>query len=61
MAINVGNLIVGNTTVEIEETVNSRPVTITDLEDGTVVHNGKPKKFNKNMSAYMIDMLTSEE
>lgn len=61
MAIKAGNIIVGNTAVEIEETVNSRLVTITDLEEGTVVHNGKPKKFNKKMSAYMIDMLTSEE
>jgi CxxC motif-containing protein (DUF1111 family) len=34
---------------------------IVQMEDGTVVHNGKPKKFNKKMSAYMIDMLTSED
>lgn len=62
MAIKAGNIIVGNTAVEIDDvTVNSRPTTIADLENGTVVHNGKPKKFNKNMSAYMIDMLTSEE
>lgn len=31
------------------------------LEDGTVIHNGQPKKFNKKMSAYMIDMLTTED
>jgi hypothetical protein len=31
------------------------------MEEGTVIHNGQPKKFNKKMSAYMIDMLTSEE
>ena len=34
---------------------------IVSVEDGTVIHNGQPKKFNKKMSAYMIDMLTSEE
>jgi hypothetical protein len=34
---------------------------VVQMEEGTVIHNGQPKKFNKKMSAYMIDMLTSEE
>jgi len=47
---------------EIEETVELKPEsTIVQMEEGTVIHNGQPKKFNKKMSAYMIDMLTSEE
>jgi CxxC motif-containing protein (DUF1111 family) len=67
MAIKVGNLIVtGNDTVI--PSVETEGVTevkienkIVQMEDGTVIHNGKPKKFNKKMSAYMIDMLTSED
>jgi hypothetical protein len=65
MAINVGNLIVKNKLVATVENAIATPVTIENkivqMEEGTVVHNGKPKKFNKKMSAYMIDMLTSEE
>ena len=65
MAINVGNLIVGNKLVASAENADATPITIENkivqMEEGTVVHNGKPKKFNKKMSAYMIDMLTSEE
>jgi hypothetical protein len=65
MAINVGNLIVKNKLVATAENAVAAPVTvenkIVQMEEGTVVHNGKPKKFNKKMSAYMIDMLTSEE
>jgi CxxC motif-containing protein (DUF1111 family) len=67
MAINVGNLVItGNDTVI--PSVETEGVTevkienkIVNMEDGTVIHNGQPKKFNKKMSAYMIDMLTSEE
>jgi len=67
MAIKVGNLVItGNDTVM--PSVETEGVTevkienkIVQMEDGTVVHNGKPKKFNKKMSAYMIDMLTSED
>ena len=45
-----------------EETVELKPEsTIVQMEEGTVIHNGQPKKFNKKMSAYMIDMLTSED
>jgi CxxC motif-containing protein (DUF1111 family) len=67
MAIKVGNLIItGNDTVM--PSVETEGVTevkienkIVQMEDGTVIHNGQPKKFNKKMSAYMIDMLTSED
>ena len=45
--------------VEVEEVVPLPEVV--QMEEGTVIHNGQPKKFNKKMSAYMIDMLTSEE
>jgi hypothetical protein len=68
MAINVGTFIVKNkvaeTLPEVEVAIeNEQPVKpeVAQMEEGTVVHNGKPKKFNKKMSAYMIDMLTSEE
>lgn len=67
MAINVGTFIVKNKTVEPEalpevevEEVVPLPEVV-QMEEGTVIHNGQPKKFNKKMSAYMIDMLTSEE
>ena len=67
MAINVGTFIVKNKTVETEalpevevEEVVLLPEVV-QMEEGTVIHNGQPKKFNKKMSAYMIDMLTSEE
>ena len=67
MAINVGTFIVKNKKVEPEalpevevEEVVPLPEVV-QMEEGTVIHNGQPKKFNKKMSAYMIDMLTSEE
>ena len=67
MAINVGTFIVKNKKVEPEalpevevEEVAPLPEVV-QMEEGTVIHNGQPKKFNKKMSAYMIDMLTSEE
>lgn len=67
MAINVGTFIVKNKTVETKalpevevEEVAPLPEVV-QMEEGTVIHNGQPKKFNKKMSAYMIDMLTSEE
>lgn len=67
--IKVGNFVVKNKPIVIEalpevaienEEVAPLPEVV-QMEEGTVVHNGKPKKFNKKMSAYMIDMLTSEE
>ena len=65
MAINVGTLIVKNIEVASSEKEDMTAITIENkvvqMEEGTVVHNGKPKRFNKKMSAYMIDMLTSEE
>jgi hypothetical protein len=71
MAINVGTFIVKNKSIVIEtlpevkvaienEKVAPLPEVV-QMEEGTVIHNGQPKKFNKKMSAYMIDMLTSEE
>lgn len=50
-----------NNEVETSEAVETEQVNLGQVEDGTVIINGKPKKFNKKMSAYMIDMLTSEE
>jgi hypothetical protein len=71
MAINVGTFIVKNKTVEtealpeVEVAIENEEVAplpeVVQMEEGTVIHNGQPKKFNKKMSAYMIDMLTSEE
>jgi hypothetical protein len=67
MAIKVGNFVItGNDTVKPPEEVDGLTEVkienkIVNMEDGTVIHNGQPKKFNKKMSAYMIDMLTSEE
>lgn len=65
MAIKVGNLVVTGKEKVIETTPEVKEVKVENkivhMEDGTVMHNGQPKKFNKKMSAYMIDMLTSEE
>ena len=69
MAIIVGTFIVKNkiaeTLPEVEAVVESEEAVslpeVVQMEEGTVIHNGQPKKFNKKMSAYMIDMLTSEE
>ena len=66
MAIKAGNfVIIGNAATPLVETEGVVEVKIENkivqMEDGTVIHNGQPKKFNKKMSAYMIDMLTSED
>jgi len=62
MAIKAGNIIIGGQESEVDTSTGvTVEVKSVQMEDGTVVVNGKPKKFNKNMSAYMIDMLTSEE
>ena len=69
MAINVGTFIVKNKVAEtlpkVEAVVESEEAAplleVVQMEEGTVIHNGQPIKFNKKMSAYMIDMLTSEE
>lgn len=71
MAINIGNFVIKNkpivteTLPEVEVAIENEEVAplpeVVQMEEGTVIHNGQPKKFNKKMSAYMIDMLTSEE
>lgn len=64
MAINVGTFIVKNQPTVIETFENKEVKTLPEvvqMEEGTVMHNGKPKKFNKKMSQYMIDMLTTED
>jgi hypothetical protein len=62
MAINVGTFIVKNKVAETLPEVEAVSLPeVVQMEEGTVIHNGQPKKFNKKMSAYMIDMLTSEE
>ena len=61
MAIKAGNLIIGGKETNIEPSKGTIEVKTVQMEEGTVIHNGQPKKFNKKMSAYMIDMLTSEE
>ena len=66
MAIKAGKFIVGKTAnlVIIDEAADIKTEQLAvpvPMEDGTVIHNGQPKKFNKKMSAYMIDMLTSED
>lgn len=64
MAIKVGNLVIKNkddVVVPLEGGEIKIENKIVAMEEGTVIHNGQPKKFNKKMSAYMIDMLTSEE
>lgn len=60
MAINVGNLVVNNTEKQ-ESSTKEVLVTTKSMPDHTVMINGKPKKFHKKMSQYMIDMLTTEE
>lgn len=61
MAFKAGNLIIGGKETNIEPSKGTIEVKTVQMEEGTVIHNGQPKKFNKKMSAYMIDMLTSEE
>lgn len=63
MAINVGNLVikgaaVANKATDKEIVIVEKPAV---QENGTVMVNGKPKRFHKRMSQYMIDMLTTEE
>ena len=63
--IKVGNFVVKNKPIVVEVAIENEEVAplpeVVQMEEGAVFHNGKPKKFNKKMSAYMIDMLTSEE
>jgi hypothetical protein len=55
------NIKVGNFVSKNKPVVTETLPKVVQMEEGTVIHNGQPKKFNKKMSAYMIDMLTSEE
>lgn len=65
MTIKAGNFIIGKKaeTVIIDKYVDIKIESSASIpmENGTVIHNGQQKKFNKKMSTYMIDMLTSEE
>ena len=63
MAINVGGLIVKGVDVIKAEDDSTKEIVFAKepMEEHTVMVNGKPKKFNKKMSQYMIDMLTTEE
>lgn len=68
MAIVAGNIIVGEQTQtqgdSPQRETRQREVVIVEKpvlqENGTVIVDGRPKKFNK-ISRYMIDMLTTEE
>lgn len=60
MAIKAGNVVVGNVQAGTDELKNVVFVETTSQENGTVIVDGKPKKFNK-ISRYMIDMLTTED
>jgi hypothetical protein len=59
MTINVGGMDVVNAQEEssTEETILSEK----PMPEHTVMVNGRPKRFHKKMSQYMIDMLTTEE
>lgn len=65
MSINVGNLIINGEQVVIGGDKTDKEIVIVEKpaiqENGTVMVNGKPKKFHKRMSQYMIDMLTTED
>jgi hypothetical protein len=64
MAINVGSLIVnGVDVVKAQEESATKEIILSEkpMPEHTVMINGKPKRFHKKMSQYMIDMLTTEE
>lgn len=64
MAINVGGLVVnGVDVVKAEEGSTTKEIVIAEkpMPEHTVMVNGRPKRFHKKMSQYMIDMLTTEE
>ena len=64
MGINVGGLVINGKSIVTDENSDKEIVIIEKpviQENGTVMINGKQKKFNKRLSQYMIDMLTSEE
>lgn len=64
MGINVGGLVINGKSVVTDENSDKEIVIIEKpviQENGTVMINGKQKKFNKRLSQYMIDMLTTED
>jgi hypothetical protein len=65
MSINVGNLIINGETVVMGSDNANKEIVIVEKpavqENGTVMVNGKAKRFHKRMSQYMIDMLTTED
>lgn len=64
MAINVGNLVVnGVDVVKAQEEASTKEIILSEkpMPEHTVMVNGRPKRFHKKMSQYMIDMLTTEE
>ena len=64
MAINVGGLVVnGVDVVKAQEESATTEIILSEkpMPEHTVMVNGRPKRFHKKMSQYMIDMLTTEE
>jgi len=63
MAINVGGLVVNGVDVVKAKEESTKEILLTPatMPEHTVMVNGKPKRFHKKMSQYMIDMLTTEE
>jgi len=64
MAINVGGLVVnGVDMVKAHEESSTKEIILSEkpMPEHTVMVNGRPKRFHKKMSQYMIDMLTTEE
>jgi hypothetical protein len=64
MAINVGGLVVnGVDVVKAQEEASTKEIILAEkpMPEHTVMVNGRPKRFHKKMSQYMIDMLTTEE
>ncbi len=64
MAINVGSLVVnGVDVVKAQEEASTKEIILSEkpMPEHTVMVNGRPKRFHKKMSQYMIDMLTTEE
>ena len=64
MSINVGGLVINGKSVITGEHADKEIIIIEKpviQENGTVMINGKQKKFNKRISQYMIDILTTED
>ena len=64
MAINIGNLVIkGVDIVKAQEEASTKEIVLSEkpMPEHTVMVNGRPKRFHKKMSQYIIDMLTTEE